>query len=375
MAKSAQNIPQIKPPSTDSLISVPPLSDILFRQDTISGIALPTQRLVEVQEDTVRTNPRIPVQTTIKNTTQKSRVELNQNDSIKFNLTDKTEASVDWEMNFDFQAQFNDSAHTLIDPLFLLSDSARKSQKISFLESPYYQKETSAETLKESTYNQKYVKDNGLIFNQNLMFGLLLFSVLLVGVVRVKYSKYLKDLFTTLLYPTVKNDELSGTNLSTSIPSYLLGFLFYFNSALFVYQISIIFGNSLLGFSGPIIIPLAFLFLFSIFSLKIIVFKISGTIFGTRKAVDRYLVQSANTSKIFAILILPFILFIPFSAEPIMIILHKMVFALFSFLYLIQLGRGIKNNYTSILSLYYIILYLCALEIVPLTLIFKVLFK
>ena len=375
MAKSFQNISQFKPVVTDSLISVPQISNILIHRDTTSQSLIPQQRLIEVKVDSARTRNTIHAQTKSVKTTQKSRFQLSHTDSLKFNLIQKNEPNVDWGMNFDMHTQFNDSAYTLIDPHYLQQDSSLIHQESHTSRSTQTQNKTSTETSIDHTYNQSIQRNKELLFNQDWLFGFLVFSVFIVGVVKVKYSKYLNNLFTSWLYPSLKDDKLLSRNISNRVPSYLLGFLFYFNSALFVFQISVIFKNPLFGLSGPLVIPVAFLFLFIIFSLKIIVYKIVGSIFGTKSAINRYLIQSANTSKIFAVIVIPFILLIPFSTEPTITLLYKGVFAIFSFLYLIQVGRGIKNNLTSIFSLYYIILYLCALEIVPLTLLFKVLFK
>jgi len=375
MAESTQTISQIRPIVADSLISAPEISTILIHRDTNSQSLLPQQRLIEVKVDSFRESKAFHDQPRSVRSIQKSRLDLSHNDSIKFNLINNNESNVDWEMKFDLHTQFNDTAYTIIDPLFLQSDSILESRERQKPKSTQLQNITSAETLNDHTHNHTLKENNELLFNQDWLFGLLVFSVFIVGIVKVKYNKYLKDLFASLLYPSLKDEKLLNTNISNRIPSYLLGFLFYFNCSLFVFQLSIILKNPLLGFSGPLVIPIAFLFLFVIFSLKIIVYKITGSIFGTKTAIQRYLIQSANTSKIFSIIILPFILFISFSTETTVGVLYKIVFALFSFLYLMQVGRGIKNNTTSIFSIYYIILYLCALEIVPLALLFKVLFK
>lgn len=375
MAKNAHPISQFTPIVTDSLISVPEIPSILIRRDSVSQTLFPHQKLTEVKVDSVR-NVKAPYQQTKSaRSIQKSHLELSHSDSIKFNLIQNNKSNVDWEMKFDFHTQFNDTAYTLIDPRYLQADSLQENKEIHKPKSTQIQSITSIETPNDHTYNYKLQRDRNLHFNHDWLFGLLVFSAFIIGLVKVKYSKYLKDLFASFLYPTLKDDKLLNTNISNRIPSYLLVFLFYFNSALFVYQLSTVLKNPLFGLSGSLVIPAAFLFLFIIFSLKIIVYKIAGSIFGTKVAIHRYLNQSANTSKIFAIILLPFIILIPFSTESTIALLYKMVFAIFVFLYILQVGRGIKNNLTSIFSLYYIILYLCALEIVPLTLLYKVLFK
>lgn len=372
MGKNIQAIPQINSLRVDSLVTQPPFPNFSPSHNSISNIALPQPKLIPIEEPPAE-KQRL-VNQSIKVVTQPKLIELSHTDSLQFNLLSTDVEEVNWQMDFNFTTQFNDTAYTLIDPLFFEDNTLKISRKENSKLNNTTRQLT--ETQQPAFDHERQKTDEKLLINYDWLFGLLVLSVFLVGLIRVRFDRYLKDLFLSLLYPTLKENKLTVVNMSNRFPSYLLGFLFYFNSAIFVFQLSEILHTPFpFGLSGPLIIPVAFLFLFLIFSLKFIFYRVAGNIFGISVTIRRYLMQLADGSRIFGLIILPFILLIPFSTETVAAVLYKMVIVLFSFLYLMQIARAVKNNLTSIFSLYYIILYLCALEIVPLTLLFKVLFK
>jgi hypothetical protein len=108
---------------------------------------------------------------------------------------------------------------------------------------------------------------------------------------------------------------------------------------------------------------------------QLITYRLVGKIFDTSDAISRYLSSASATSKAFAVILLPIIVLFPFSEPPLQEALIKTGLGLFIALYLIQLTHGIRTNFSNLLSGYYIILYLCALEILPLAILYKVLFK
>jgi hypothetical protein len=76
--------------------------------------------------------------------------------------------------------------------------------------------------------------------------------------------------------------------------------------------------------------------------------------------------------QMFAIAILPVICLIPFVKETLQMNLVHIGAGIFIIMYLMQIGRGIKIILKETLSLYYIFLYLCGLEILSLLVIMKV---
>ena len=199
-------------------------------------------------------------------------------------------------------------------------------------------------------------------------------SLLMTGLVRLNWGSYLKNMIQSIAFSNAMG-KLEGSNVSNLYPSFILGFLFYFNTSIFIFQILTLSARGFLGFESFVIIPIIFMFLLVLFSLKVWVYKLVGHIFETVTPVREYLFGSSIMSKAYGILVIPLILFIPFVDENAQQILIKVGLGLFILLYMMQLARGVRIILSNTFSVYYIILYLCALEILPLTMLFKVIFR
>jgi hypothetical protein len=368
--------------STDSLSKaqihpvVQPVQTIISPGDSTPQISVVRAPIHLIRVDTIKMSHRNrPTTTQHSPVTKITKPAISDQDSILFNLKGATQQNVNWPMIFESYGTFNDSTNTQIHSLFI-TESSNNSTNQNLKKSTALSSKTTTKQQKYNTETKEIettiVKD--LPLHNDWLFGLLVLSVVLLGWLRLRASRYITDLLHAILYPAF-TEKLSRNNISNSQPSFLLYLLFYFNSSLFIYEVTTIFNQSFLGLQGIAILPGAFGFLFVIMTLKALIYRLSGKIFNTSNAVNTYLTQSSAMSKAFSIFLTPFILLIPFTEGTILIILIKTVLTIFIFLYLTQTIRGIRNNFVSLLSGYYIILYLCALEIVPLSLLYKVLFK
>jgi hypothetical protein len=123
-----------------------------------------------------------------------------------------------------------------------------------------------------------------------------------------------------------------------------------------------------------ILIPIVFLTLFALFSFKNIFFYFFGNIFEIIPQIKSYIKGSTIMGQSFGVLILPIICLIPFLPETAQTHLLNIGCGAFIIMYIIQIGRGIKIILKETLSLYYIFLYLCGLEILSLLVIIKTIF-
>ncbi|MGQ1947399.1 DUF4271 domain-containing protein [Geofilum sp. OHC36d9] len=365
--------------STDSLSKaqtlpvVQPVQAIIAPGDSTHQISVARSPIHLIQIDSIRMSRRnIPATTQHSPVKKITKPAISNQDSILFNLKGAAQQKVNWSMIFESYDNFNDTINTQIHPIFISNkNNENKTQNIKKAVVP------PKTTVEQKKYRTE-IKETETIVKEPLhndwFFGLLVLSVVLLGWIRLRSSRYITDLMHAILYPDFTG-KLSRNNISNSQPSFLLYLLFYFNSSVLIYEITTRLNQPFLGLQGALILPVAFVFLFTIMTMKALVYRLSGKIFNTSDAVNAYLAQSSAMSKAFAIFLTPFILLIPFTEGITLNVLIKTALTLFIFLYLIQTIRGIRNNLVSLLSGYYIILYLCALEIVPLSLLYKVLFK
>ena len=210
--------------------------------------------------------------------------------------------------------------------------------------------------------------------NNNIFLSLILVSVLITGFVRISWKEYMTNVLRSIFFQDVAG-KISGNNASYIYPSFILGFLFFFNGSIFIYEIFKLTGYSFMNIDSLVIFPIIFGSLFVLYYSKVLFLRFTGHIFNTSQQMKSYLQGFSSIGKAFALIILPVIILIPFLNQTAQSILINIGSFVFIALYLLQISHGVKIILKETFSLYYIILYLCALEILPLFILFKVVFN
>ena len=205
------------------------------------------------------------------------------------------------------------------------------------------------------------------------MFYLLVGMLFYFAILKFFFSKYLANLLTLFFRASMRQQQLREQVLQSVFPSLLLNTLFVFSSGLY--------GAFLLRFyqvGSPDRFWLHFLYtaalLAILYLLKFVILKITGWIFNLNRTVDSYLFVIFLTNKIIGIFLLPFLVLISFSGPvltEIGITLSIVMICLF-YVYRIVASYGTLRKEIKISGLHFF-LYLCAFEIAPLLLIYKVL--
>ncbi|WP_157202430.1 DUF4271 domain-containing protein [Marinilabilia salmonicolor] len=212
------------------------------------------------------------------------------------------------------------------------------------------------------------------LLGQNWFMVLIVVLVALTGVIRFKWHKYLSDVFSAVFFKNIAGKLQNGSGGSQAVASFGLEVLFYANFSLLFFESLRLSGRTFFDLSGwKLLLPL-FGFLIVIFTLKFIVYRFVGWVFRVQEATSTYLFQSSVMSKAFGLVLMPLVVVFPFLEPEARHWIPSIGFSIFILLYVVQVGRGIVANLRGGLSGYYIFLYLCALEILPLSILIKVLF-
>ena len=351
----------------------------LIRKDSVPGIKINRSQFDLIQIDTVVPERfRQPVVRRLE-----TPQVLTSNDSLRLNLKGHQQAFTNWNLSLDsLSTEFNGSAYAWFDSATIAAANPFRTDSLYNDTTLIATSLTSDSIRSKSLTLQRETESNQPVpihsskpdLQADWFLALLTVSVLIAGFTRLNWGRYLTNTIQSVFFQNAMG-KLEGSNASNTFPSFILGFLFLMNSSLFVYEILKISGRSFLGFDSYLILPIVLAFLFLLFYLKTVAYKVVGHIFETRSQVTEYLFGSSTISKAYGILLIPIIIFLPFVGDNIQNILIKAGFGLFILLYLIQLGRGVRIIFSHTFSVYYIILYLCALEILPLTILFKVIFR
>lgn len=204
---------------------------------------------------------------------------------------------------------------------------------------------------------------------------LLLMIVITVTLIKVFYSRILFQIFRAFINNNTANQIIRDENILVQRASVLLSVICYAVLALFVYKISDYF-NYQSDFIGTGFVKFLFISLFIAlgYSLKMIVLKMLGFIFNFEKPVAAYIFNLFLINNVLGMLLLPILITITyFNVQYVGYLLITSII-LVGLFYLYRLIKGIVIWLNAgHPNLFYLFLYICALEITPILIIFKVL--
>ncbi len=204
--------------------------------------------------------------------------------------------------------------------------------------------------------------------------GIGLFVLILIAIIRFSFITYLHRLFRSVFnYQTAKSLFLEK-NMRYIWGSILIGSLFFLNFSLFCtlcqknFKFTPNLEVSFLSYISLVVVLLL------IYAGKFILIKGLGYIFNRIEISKEYLHTVFIYNSNLGILLLPFTLSVPFIIGTCTrVVLLNLALFLVIILYVFRLVRGMKILFLKHVSILYSILYLCALEILPLIIVLKML--
>ncbi len=206
-----------------------------------------------------------------------------------------------------------------------------------------------------------------------------IFIALLVGYaafiwVKVFYNKVFEQIYQAFFNNRITNQIVRDENILVQKASVLLTIIFNLVASLFIYHISILYDWNPdyvdTGFNRFLIFAFAISFIYTI---KLLILKVVGHIFMVDKAIAVYIFNIFLINNLLGIALLPVLTFISFSQIYTNYAID-LALALIggAFLYRIVRGALIGMAYSRV-SIFYLFLYLCTLEIAPLLVLIKIL--
>jgi hypothetical protein len=149
-------------------------------------------------------------------------------------------------------------------------------------------------------------------------------------------------------------------------------YVFYFlSTAFFLYMVEIKFHWLPYGLYGFLLYGFNVLLLAGVFSVRIIAGNLGGFLFNRLEIFKEYAYNTFIFNKIIGISVLPFLLFAFYTTGLLQEIFQWMAIGDVIVLITMRIVRGIIFSYRKDISIIYMFLYLCALEITPLLLLYR----
>ena len=190
---------------------------------------------------------------------------------------------------------------------------------------------------------------------------------------QTSYSKRMGQIFLAVAQPHYINQLEREGNLFKERITIGLGFIYYTISSIFVFLITKEYFGVPAGISNFSFTAIVLTGLFIYQSLKSAVVLASGIIFDTREAARQYQLNIMIFNYLIGVVLFPVVM-ITFYWNNTFLLISGIIIVLFLLLY--RLFRGVLTGITNkSYNLFYLLLYLCTLEILPLIILYKAISK
>ena len=200
---------------------------------------------------------------------------------------------------------------------------------------------------------------------------ILLIATILVASVRISYSKYVKGLFSSLVNYSTSFRMFGEKNYSILHGAFRLELLFYITFSIFIYQVIHHFQLTLVHQRLSFYLSSFIIVLLYYFGKKI-VYSALGLIFEGTAETKEYLFNVDNFNRSLGLVLFPVVALINYypANNPVNMVIAGIFIVVVFYIFLIQ--RGISILLRKQFSIFYLFLYLCTLEFLPLLLLYKV---
>jgi len=205
------------------------------------------------------------------------------------------------------------------------------------------------------------------------LFYLLLIMLFYFAIIRLFYRKYMGNLLTLFFRTSMRKPQLREQVLQAPFPSLLLNILFLFSGGLYAAFVIRYYNIGNAGYFWRHFMYCA-AGLAVLYMVKFLILKLVGWIFNIDRAMSNHLFVVFMTNKIIGICLLPFLVMISFSGSLITEICITLTMIMICVFYVYRILASYSNLHKEIkIRGLHFFLYLCAFEIAPLLLIYKVL--
>ncbi len=201
----------------------------------------------------------------------------------------------------------------------------------------------------------------------------LIFVIIAFAWIRVFYSKIFKQLINAFFSNSISNQVVRDENILVQRASILMSFVFYLTASLFIYQVSVFFNWDYPflgeGFLRFLVVCLIVAFAYSF---KMVLLKAIGEVFELDRPVASYIFNIFLINNMLGLILIPVVVAIAFvvTYSTGIAIYTGVALVIIAFIYRLVRAINIWMTLPGV-SIFYLILYFCTLEIAPLVIIVK----
>jgi hypothetical protein len=206
----------------------------------------------------------------------------------------------------------------------------------------------------------------------NWLPGILLLSLFTFSWIRMVYQKYVVQVVTSMLNYQASIRLLRGKNVLFRNMAFGLNFVFAINIGLFIFFFIQYYNLNQIYPAGFISVAIYSVGIIIIYTLKTLVCKLIGNIFMVKEQFAEYVHNIHLYNKNMGLFLFPIVIVFPYitsnQVKPVILYLGLTIIIVMS---LLLIYRGFQIIMRNGVSTFYLILYLCAIEILPILLLIK----
>jgi hypothetical protein len=221
----------------------------------------------------------------------------------------------------------------------------------------------------ENLYSNNLTKDNV----PDWYFITLIITLSGIAAARMIYGKFLNSIFISAFSYQAASKVYKEQSLVQRRFGLFMDLLYFINGALFLYLIFRFFTPELIGTNEVVFVLLALLILFLLVILRVVVMRLTAFIFERDELFLGFLYHFFLFNKALGMILIPFLVAIPYTQGKLQEYLIYTGFSIVILIHIIRLIRAGIYVFKNVVLIFYLILYLCILEILPLLVVFKLL--
>ena len=215
--------------------------------------------------------------------------------------------------------------------------------------------------------------NHGLQYSTSWIPGLVILSLMLLAWIKLFYLQFLTPVLISAFSYKEAMKLYKNKNAPSQYAFIILHLIFAVNSGLFL-----LFVVGYFDLSPTDVRPVLFFlgistFIVILFAFKSAALRLAGFLFDRKKLFAEFNHNISLYNKIFGLLLMPLIVGLLYADDTVHDVLIYSGLALGAVFYLLQLVRGLEIIVRKEFSVFYLILYLCAFEIIPIFTIYKLL--
>ncbi|MES2627754.1 MAG: DUF4271 domain-containing protein [Bacteroidota bacterium] len=205
-------------------------------------------------------------------------------------------------------------------------------------------------------------------------FFLLIALIILVAWVRIYYQKKYLTIFRKAVWakykPAINKDDRIGPDLY----NLCLNAVFILSFGFMLFQADRYYHLNAINLNGPLLLIFYCIAVLVVYSVKMLVNNFNGFVFDVEILMREYTDYIYLNLKTLGLIVLPLNILITYADHEYTYIFFGIFYVLYGVFWLLRIITGMLYGISANISLSYLFLYLCTLEILPVLLLLKLLF-